>query len=388
MSARLATIAALTAPLWGFAGSASPAGQDAPPPVAPPSQEATPTGPTDGPAGRPHSALDGQELDDRHRARIRKGLQWLADAQATDGSYGREHYPIACTALAGLAFLSAGDVPDRGPRGPVLKRCLEYLLQQAAIPKMGYLGDVGGRMYSHGFAALFFAEVVGMVEAARREEVSRSLHMAVHLIERTQDSNGGWYYEPNRNSGSHGADISVTICQVMALRAAQGAGVAVSRDVVDRAVRCVKAACKPDGHFVYRVVDGQASTDPRNPFPRSAAGTCMLYMLGEYDAPELKLGLGYLRKSIAAAGGPTANGGLQALSPQFYHYAVYYAALAIFQAGGSDWATYFPRIRDDLMSRQLEDGRWDEGFTHGHLGTAMALIALQIPYRYLPILQR
>ncbi len=375
------------AALLGFAGLAPPPGQDALPAGAPPSQEADPTAPTDGPAGRPASALDGQELDEVARARIRKGLAWLAASQAPDGSYGREHYPIACTALAGLAFLSAGDVPGRGPRGPVLKKCLDYLLQQAAIPKMGYLGDVGGRMYSHGFATLFFAEVVGMVEPqALRDETRKSLHMAVHLIERTQDQNGGWHYEPNRNSGTNGADISVTICQVMALRAAQGAGLSVSREVVDRAIRCVKAACKPDGHFVYRVVDGQATNDPlKNAFPRSAAGTCMLYMLGEYDATELKLGLGYLRKTIAAAPG---TGGLQTPAGQFYHYAIYYAALALFQAGGADWATYFPKIRDDLLARQLEDGRWDENFTQGHLGTAMALIALQIPYRYLPILQR
>ena len=56
---------------------------------------------------------------------------------------------------------------------------------------------------------------------------AQKLALAVDLIVRTQNDEGGWRYQP-RKAGE--ADISVTICQVMALRAAQRRPVCAERD--------------------------------------------------------------------------------------------------------------------------------------------------------------
>ena len=56
-------------------------------------------------------------------------------------------------------------------------------------------------------------------DAARefRPDVREALRRAVRLIVNTQNSEGGWRYQPVRND----ADLSVTVCQIMALRAAR-----------------------------------------------------------------------------------------------------------------------------------------------------------------------
>ena len=50
---------------------------------------------------------------------IQTGLAWLARNQNADGSFGSGTYRgnIAVTSLAGLAFMSSGSSPGRGPYG-------------------------------------------------------------------------------------------------------------------------------------------------------------------------------------------------------------------------------------------------------------------------------
>ncbi len=57
---------------------------------------------------------------------IQAGLAWLARIQSADGSFGSSTYRgnIAVTSVAGLAFMSSGSSPGRGPYGRRLKRRL------------------------------------------------------------------------------------------------------------------------------------------------------------------------------------------------------------------------------------------------------------------------
>ena len=56
-------------------------------------------------------------------------------------------------------------------------------------------------------------------------------------------------------------------------------------------------------------------------------------------------------------------------------------------AGGKHWKSWWPAIRDELLSKQTKDGYW-QGQAGNEYGTAMALIILQVPNRLLPIFQR
>ena len=139
-------------------------------------------------------------------------------------------------------------------------------------------------MYSHGFGTLFLAEAYGMTH---RPEIREKLQKAVRLIIDTQNIEGGWRYQPVK----HDADLSVTICQINALRAARNAGLYVPKETVDACIRYVKQSQNPDGGFRYMLSGG-----PSSEFPRSAAGVVALQSAGEYDSKEVRDGIAYLRQ--------------------------------------------------------------------------------------------
>ncbi len=70
-----------------------------------------------------------------------------------------------------------------------------------------------------------------------------------------------------------------------------------------------------------------------------------------------------------------------------YFYGHYYAAQAMWIRGGDDWNQWYPAIRDELVSKRLAQGYWNDS-VGSYYGTAMALIILQMPNNYLPIFQR
>ena len=161
---------------------------------------------------------------------IDRGLSYLYEASRgrVPGSFGTGAYAgnVAVTSLAALAFMAAGNQPNRGPYGRIVLDALRYVLAQENRRPGGHPGFLHnpmdsshGPMYGHGFGTLFLAEVSGMVhDRALRQELDAKLHRAVNLILISQNSEGGWRYDPEPRPAPHDADISVTICQIMALR--------------------------------------------------------------------------------------------------------------------------------------------------------------------------
>jgi hypothetical protein len=64
-----------------------------------------------------------------------------------------------------------------------------------------------------------------------------------------------------------------------------------------------------------------------------------------------------------------------------------YASQAFYQAGDKYWDKYFPGARDQLLKMQSADGSWNQEIGET-FATSIALIILQLPYKYLPIYQR
>ena len=160
-----------------------------------------------------------------------QGLAFLERAQRSDGSFEGTRYQVAAHGLAGLAFLSCGHTPKYGKYATSLRVSLRRLLDYQ--DENGYFTDGASRMYGHGFATLYLAQVLGMWGSPREEEKLRqALKRAIKRIESSQGPLGGWDYDPQRGGVS---DCSVTVCQTMALRAARNIGLAVDKAVVDRA---------------------------------------------------------------------------------------------------------------------------------------------------------
>ncbi|MDZ7815200.1 MAG: prenyltransferase/squalene oxidase repeat-containing protein [Planctomycetota bacterium] len=315
-----------------------------------------------------------EEADEPHAVYGEKAVQDATDSALAhiasqigpDGSLSGTYSNSAITALAGMAFLAGGHTPGRGRYGGKVRKLVDKTLE-SAHGVSGYIsGNRGDNMYGHGFATLFLAEVYGMYP---EPEVGKALRKAVRLIEVSQGKQGGWRYQPAPSQ----SDISVTICQAMALRAARNAGVEVDAEVIERARECVLAAANPDGGFRYIV--GQRGSSA---FPRSAAGVCILYYLGDYDSEYVKKGHEYLDRFLPLSA---------RLGRNHTMYALYYAAQAMYQAGGKTWAKWYPQICEFLMSRQHSDGSLDSSYGSVY-ATSIAAIIFQIPKRYLPILQR
>jgi hypothetical protein len=311
------------------------------------------------------------ELTPRAEEAIRRGLRSLASLQNDDGSFGRGRFArhAGITALCALAFMGDGHLPGRGAYGDNVRKALEFVLASATETGLLAAENSNGPMYGHGFATLFLGEIYGMNPEDAR--VRDALTRAVDLIVNSQNEEGGWRYNPV----PYDADISVTICEVMALRSARNAGIKVPKETIDRAIAYVRSCQNRDGGFRYMTTIGISA------WPRTAAGVASLYYAGVYSDDSINRGLDYLLDNRTLdGGGPAAEA--------HYFYGHYYAVQAMYLAGGQRWIQWWPRIRDELVSKQADTGGWTDYQAGPAYSTAMALIVLQMPKRYLPIFQK
>ncbi len=307
------------------------------------------------------------------RQAIQNGLNWLAQRQRADGGFGSSQgfgRNVAVTAISGITLLSSGSTPGRGPFGKQVNLAVDFVVANAKPNGLIHVKEQEsyGPMYGHGFATLFLAEVYGM---SRRADLREKLERAVRLIVQTQNPEGGWRYQPEPKE----ADISATVCQIMALRAARNAGLHVPKETVDRCIEYVKKCQNSDGGFRYQLVRRGESG-----FPRSAAGIVALHSAGLYGGPEVERGLRYLNQFQPRRPSARYEG--------HYFYGHYYAVQAMWRAGGELWDAWYLAIRDELIATQLPDGAWPDATVCAEYGTAMALIILQMPSNVLPIFQR
>jgi squalene cyclase len=309
-------------------------------------------------------------IEEPGKRAIDRALQWLAAKQNSDGSWsdGAYSHNTAITSFALLAFMSQGHLPNQGLYGPEVAKGARFLTASAR-PQDGYLigarGAGRGNMYCHAMATLALAELWGSTGDDSTKPV---LQKAVDLIVRCQNPQGGWRYEP----APTGADISVTIMQVMALRAAKNGGLHVPDATLKRALDYI--------HTCYNPGSGGFSYQPGgyNPgFARTAAGTCVFFLTGKYNAKQIPKAVEYLRKHFN--------------EQHHFYYGHYYAAHAMHQVGGNYWEDYYLRISKHLLTQQAPDGSWSR-MVGGSAGpvyqTSIAVVVLSVPAHYLPIFQR
>lgn len=302
---------------------------------------------------------------------IRSGLSLLIRRQNEDGSFKSKEQGswVGVVSLAGLAFLSRGITPGKGRAGQALRSAGRYVLSH--VQASGFVSAHGqtshGPMYDHGFGTLFLAELYGMDDQL---DIRTKLGQAVELIVRTQNDRGGWRYNP---SPPDQADLSVTVCQMMALRAARNAGIGVPKETIDRAVDYVRRSQNADGGYMYQL-RGTASR-----FPLTAAAVVALYNAGVYEGPEITKAIKYLNDNFKAYRSVERN--------KFYFYAHYYSAQAYWHQGGEQWQDWYRQLKRGLLGLHNSQGGWFD-YNSVEYGTAMACLILQMPRTVLPIFQR
>ena len=313
----------------------------------------------------------------------RRGLEYLRASQKPDGSWesGTFGRATSVTSLAVLAFLSAGHGPGvPGPYRTSIENGIRYVLSKQRPNGMLVSNASHGPMYCHGISTLMLAEVVGI---APDDELARACRVALgkavgliltaQTVPKTPEHAGGWRYQPN----SRDSDLSVTGWQVVALRAAKSAGCGVPAESIDRAVeylaRCAVAA-EDGGGFGYQ--PGQTPNSPR-----TGTGILALVLCGRPERPEVAAGAEYLLRHPPR------------WTNEYFFYEVYYCTQASFQLGDRVFSAYYPKLVAILLDHQDRDGSWLSGDPNDRTGgrvycTAMAVLALAVEYRYLPIYQR
>ena len=310
------------------------------------------------------------------RRAAERGLLYLLDRQHPGGSFGSGNSyrkNVGVTGLCGLAMLAGGHTPGDGKFGEAVDLAIDYLLSQA--DGNGFINEAGvqihGPMYGHGFAVLFLAEVYGMT---KRRDLRPVIDRAVKLIIASQNKEGGWRYDPKPVD----ADISVTVCQIMALRAARNAGFFVPKKTIDAAVEYIRKSQNSDGGFRY-----QMGRQPESAFARSAAAIVGLQSAGIYEGPELERGINYIKRFQ-----PSPNG-LKPIQIDHYFYGHYYAVQAMWHAEEEDWAAWYESIRGQVLRMQYKPtGGWQDRTICPEYSTAMACLILETPYGFLPIFQK
>ena len=302
---------------------------------------------------------------------IKNGLGWLARNQSKDGGWGDAgNNDVAFTALAGMAFLASGSTPKRGPYADNVSRAISYILSKAD-PTTGLIAPTNGSLiHCHGYAMLFLGEVHGMeILPEQRERIHAVLKRAVRLTGESQSAKGGWFYSP----GSSDDEGSTTVTQVEGLRACRNAGIAVPIQTINKALDYLRKSQNRDGSIRYNL------TNPGGGSPAlTAAGLVCFYSLGDYDSKNVKDGLKYL-----SAFQDSGNMG----RPGNQMYTELYSAQAFYLAGEPYWSAYWKSASKRLLKLQASEGNW-MGDVGAPFDTAVACIILQIPYRYLPILQK
>ncbi|NBO90829.1 MAG: prenyltransferase [Planctomycetia bacterium] len=311
---------------------------------------------------------------------VDRALAFLANTQLDlEGAWtaGRSGRNVAITSLAVMAFLSAGHVPGEGRYGAVVEKGVRWVLARQQ-PNGLLANDAGHEMYHHGIATLMLAEVSGLVTGDLAKETRRAVEKAVAVIlkaQRVRDQyKGGWRYTIAHTDGS---DVSVTGWQVMALRAARNLGCDVPGEAIEQAVEYLKRCHDPrSGGFRYM---------PYTYVTTGCTGAAVLSLelcgKKEHRSDMVLKGADYLIR----------RDNLPRWGVWHFSYNIYYGSQATFQVGGNYWTAYRTQLHRTLLINQGETGSWlntqDAQFGPNYC-TAMAVLALTVEYRFLPIYQR
>jgi hypothetical protein len=318
----------------------------------------------------------------RVRKVVSEGLDWLAYNQHKLGHWTAQgRYPTAMTALAGLAMLCEGSTTTQGKYADNLRRAVDYIVRQSR--PNGLIGDPlrdDRYTYGHGFSMLLLSQVLGEEEDEdRRAELIDVLTRAVKFTGEAQTPAGGWGYLSAKDGGGFD-EGSTTITQVQGLRGCRNAGIPVPKEIIDKAVKYIRACTLPDGAVQYSSKGGGG-----RPAITAAAIAC-LFNAGEYDDVLVPKMLKYCEQNL----GPDTQS-----SYGHWHYAHFYYSQVEYREGGRVWTDYRDAIEAKLLREAQEvklGDRTGVQWTQGYIGpvytTALNLIILQLDNATLPIYQR
>ncbi len=337
------------------------------------------------------------------KAAVERGIAWLLKQQAPAGFFSEQKsdkkvtkgdvpsHSAAMTSLAIMGLASVGHLPGNAtPEGEAAARALKFVVQHVEADENGYLGRSDrSRMYGHGIITLMLTEMLGMsgdetTDKAVRQMTEKAIKLIIRAqqVSKSEANKGGWRYEP----ASSDSDISVSVWQLMALRAAKNSGIEVPKEAIDNGIAYIKRSYRAerDGNGNLKQLEAAFSYEPyggRQTFSTTSAGLLSLQVAGQYEAPEVLGSSNWLLKFP-----PELN------EPWFY-YGCYYYAQGMYQRGGDHAAIARQKTEQMLVGAQSAEGAWyprngNEKSAGPVYATSLALLSLSVYHHFLPIYQK
>lgn len=341
---------------------------------------------------------------------VQQGLTWLAHHQAPDGGWSFDHTGGECkgscsqpgslgdncrnaaTGMAILAMLGAGNTPFEGDFQVSVLNGVRFLLANSKAAPAGL--DLRGQhanntgMYTHAIAATALCETLSMLQHEVKEHVGdeeqrannrqriaviRQIEpaalAAINFIVNAQSpKDGSWGYNP----GTDG-DTSILGWQMMALKSAVHAGIAVNPGAVRGANAFLNQVQAENGMYGYR------STMDTKPSTTAIGLVCRMLSGVSREEPRLKMAV----EKLSATGPDPGN--------MYYNY---YATQVMLHYGGETWDKWNSVMRDHLVSTQQTEGHaagsWNVSDAHGGVAgrlymTCLCTMTLEVYYRHLPL---
>lgn len=303
------------------------------------------------------------------KANVDKALDWLGKQQARDGSWGNKN-KLALTGMSGLALLSSGSTPQRGPYAGNIRRAIEFVLKSQKLKdgrSYWHASNGYSEIHNHGYALLFLTQAYGeggVLDKRLKQSILLGLKATIAAQWQTGKSDGGFGYflgrdrniPPQHKNMWRVDEASTTISQIQALRGAHNAGFKVERRALTRAADYIARSQHKSGGFHYsigsnpepRVSFVEGSNRPT--FAITAACTAVLHALGTYKGPKVDAGVRYIEAFLP---GKTSKKKIP-----FRYYAYYYAAQVMHMLGGQRGERFMGALRKDLALRQKPGGNW------------------------------
>lgn len=328
---------------------------------------------------------------------VTRGLEWIQRHQRPDGGWSLSPRPecdgdrkcpedpaldsdTAATGLALLPLLGAGHHHEQeGPFQDTIKRGLKWLTDhQKPDGDLFAGGGANTRMYSHGIATMTLCEAYGLT---RDPHLLKPAQKAIDFIVKAQNpDDGGWRYAPGQPG-----DTSVFGWQLFALRSAYLAGLDVPGDTVSGARKYLDRAAADPIAATYAYQPGR----PMTPVMTAEGLLCRQYLGWTQNNPALLQGVQKVAVDLNKNSAKQRN---------VYYW--YYATQLLHNVQGPLWQAWNVQVRDGLVAQQVIDrstcayGSWHPnqpipdawGKEAGrHFTTCLALLSLEVYYRYLPL---
>jgi hypothetical protein len=155
------------------------------------------------------------------------------------------------------------------------------------------------------------------------------------------------------------------------LLAARNAGIEVTDESINKAISYYTSMTAASGSVGYSGMGGHGDS-----LARTSIASLVYAVARRKDLPQYKATLGYLKDRIE-----------QTFASGYAEYTRYYQAQALFQGDVEAWEKWNKLIVRQLKQSQQADGSFP-GQAGPAYGTSMALLALALNYRLLPIYER